>query len=183
MRQHESILWTPRVATIWAILLLAAFVLACEPKSSPPESHIGNAPGPEAAASAVEDYAAKIPEDQTLSGATPSGDLFIVATPSINPIPFQKLVEFEVRVFTDAAHTTPATEVSLDQVRPMMPAHKHGMKNKPEIEKTADGVFRVHGLRFHMQGAGEDGYWTLSFLLRNGAALEEVTFDIQCCRA
>lgn len=183
MTPYKSTPRTLRVATLWALFLLTGALLACEPKSSAPESGVANAPGPQAAADEVEDYTAKIPEDQTLTGATPSGELFVVATPNINPIPFQQLVEFEVRVYTDADRTTLATEVALDQVRPLMPAHKHGMKNKPEIEKVADGVFRVHGLRFHMQGPGEDGYWTLSFLLRNGAALEEVTFDIQCCRA
>lgn len=181
MTQYKSMTWTPRLAKALAVLLLSAAALACEPKSSG-EATRANAPGPQAQAGAL-DYAAEIPEDQTLKGATPSGELFVVATPSINPIPFQKLVEFEVRVFTDAAHTTPAKDVALDQVRPMMPAHNHGMKTLPEIEKTGDGVFRVHGMKFHMQGAGEDGYWTLSFLLRNGDVIEEVTFDLQCCRA
>lgn len=185
MRQNKQITRTPSIATlakIFALLLIASAALACEPKTSSTEADQANAPGPEAEASVV-DYAAEIPEDQTLKGATPSGNLFVVATPSINPVPFQKLVEYEVRVFEDAEHTKPAKDVELDQVRPLMPAHRHGMKTKTEIEKTGDGVFRVHGLKFHMKGEGEDGHWTLSFLLRNGAELEEVTFDIQCCRA
>lgn len=184
MRQNKRSIGTPSPATLlktFALLLIASAALACEPKSATSEAEKANAPAPEA--ESVVDYAAEIPEDQTLEGATPSGNLFVVATPDQNPIPFQKLVEYEVRVFKDAEHTQPAEDVELDQVRPLMPAHRHGMKTQTEIEKVGDGVFRVHGLKFHMKGEGEDGHWTLSFLLRDGSDLEEITFDIQCCRA
>lgn len=185
MAKNISKNWAPAVATlakILLVLLLSSAMLACKANSDSDNATKGNEPGPEAQVSATKN-SAEIPADQTLSGGTPSGDLFVVATPTPNPIPFQKFVEFDVRVYQDAEHTQLAEGVELDQVRPMMPAHGHGMKTKPEIEKTADGVFRVHGLKFHMKGEGKDGYWTLEFLLRTNSGVEMATFDIQCCRA
>jgi len=37
-------------------------------------------------------------------------------------------------------------------------------------------------MQFHMQGDGDDGAWTIDFLLRDAGQLEVIPFDLQCCR-
>lgn len=181
-KQKNRTQFVATLAKVLAVFLVMSTLVACKSKEEPKEEEAAEKSTGSLIAVPNTATMTDIPEDQTLSGAGPSGNLFLVATPSPNPIPFQELVEFEVRVYEDAEHTKLAEGVKLDQVRPMMPAHGHGMKTKPEIEKVEDGVFRVHGMQFHMQGDGDDGAWTIDFLLRDAGQLEVIPFDLQCCR-
>ena len=87
----------------------------------------------------------------------------------------------ELEVF-EPDKTTPAAGVELDQVDAVMPAHKHGMKVAPGVEKVGPGKFRLEGMRFHMRGSGDDGRWVLQALLRQGEQVDQTEIPFQCCR-
>lgn len=44
-----------------------------------------------------------------------------------------------------------------------MPAHKHGMNYRPEVQKVADKIFRGTGMFFHMPGQ-----WQITIDLLSG---------------
>ncbi len=123
-----------------------------------------------------------IPPDQSGEGLTKDKKFFVTFTPTANPIPFQKTFSLEVSVYEPKDHTKKIESVSIDSVRAIMPAHKHGMKVEPKITKVSPGTFKVEGMRFHMQGAGDDGKWVLEFTLNDGKTVDLFTYDLQCCR-
>ncbi len=125
----------------------------------------------------------EIPEDQSGAGPTENDTFYVTYTPTPNPIPFQELFSLDVEVFASKARENHIEGVSLDQVRAIMPAHDHGMKVEPKIERVGPGKFRVRGMRFHMQGAGEDGRWVLEMVLNDGGRIDQTAFEVQCCRA
>ncbi len=125
---------------------------------------------------------AEIPADQTLEGETENGEFYVVMTPEPNPIPFQELFVLDVKVYEDESKATLAEGVGMDQLRAVMPAHGHGMKNAPQIEKTDEGSFTVEGMRFHMQGEGKHGLWVVEAVLNREGTIDQTKFDVQCCR-
>jgi len=54
-------------------------------------------------------------------------------------------------------------DAELRRVDATMPAHRHGMNYRPQIEPLGPGLWRVQGLMFHMSGA-----WELQLDLRRG---------------
>jgi len=126
---------------------------------------------------------ADIPDDQSRQGWSQRRDFYVSVTPSPNPIPFQEIFSLTVTVYEDDTKQSPMTDVGLDQVRAVMPAHDHGMKVDPKIESTqAPGEFRVKGMRWHMKGPGKDGHWKLELVLNTGSTIDTATFDFQCCQ-
>lgn len=123
-----------------------------------------------------------IPADQTMEGKTEGGNFYVVVTPEPNPIPFQQLFALDVKVYETEKAEKRVDGVSLDQVRVTMPAHKHGMKTEPKITANDDGTFTVTGMKFHMQGEGEHGYWLVETVLNKDGAIDQAKFDVQCCR-
>jgi hypothetical protein len=168
----------------WALVLLAiaALAVACEsPKEASPAEE---APEAQDEAETVEQEASQtdIPADQTMSGPTEGGDFYVVITPEPNPIPFQELFELRIEVYDSEARDALVEEIELDQLRATMPSHGHGMKNEPAVSKVDDGVFAAKGMRFHMQGEGEDGLWVVEPLLNHDGDIHQAKFDVQCCR-
>ena len=123
-----------------------------------------------------------IPPDQSGEGLSKDQKFFVTFTPTANPIPFQKTFSLEVAVYEPRDHTKKVEAVSIDSVRAIMPAHKHGMKVEPKVTKVSPGTFKIEGMRFHMQGAGDDGKWVLELTLNDGKAVDLFTYDLQCCR-
>ncbi|QDG50373.1 hypothetical protein FIV42_06385 [Persicimonas caeni] len=123
-----------------------------------------------------------IPADQTMKGKTEGGNFYVVVTPKPNPIPFQELFELDVKVYETEKAEKLVEGVELDQVRATMPAHKHGMKTEPKVAKNEDGSFTVTGMKFHMQGEGEHGYWLVETVLNKDGTIDQAKFDVQCCR-
>lgn len=119
--------------------------------------------------------------DQSWEGTTESGELKVAVTPEPNPIPFQELFALDVEV-ASADGDGSVENVQLDQVRGRMPAHDHGMKTSPKIEKEGAGEFRVRGMKFHMRGDGEDGRWVVEMVLQQDGRVDRAEFDVQCCR-
>lgn len=176
-RHVSALLGAAFVATILLAAcerLPAEQTAAADPAQAPPQTATG---GADTAPGTVQE-----PADQSMRGATKGGHFHLVATPLPNPIPFQKLFEIDVQVFRAGDTETPAADAALDQVRATMPAHRHGMKNEPEIEALGGGKFRVKGMRFHMQGPGQDGHWLLEFVVREGSTIDSAQFDLQCCQ-
>jgi len=132
--------------------------------------HHGDAPNPSG-----------IPEDQSGAGMTKQGKFYVTFAPTKNPIPFQDLFGLEVGVFAPDKKT-PAKTAKLDQVRAIMPAHKHGMNVEPEVKATGEGTFAVSGMRFHMQGEGDDGKWVLELVINDGNDIDTFSHELQCCR-
>ncbi|MGM0559392.1 MAG: hypothetical protein ACQEVA_23615 [Myxococcota bacterium] len=130
---------------------------------------------------ADEDEAAEPRSDQSFAGLSENENFYVEITPEPNPIPFQELFTLEIRVLDPSDKKTPVEGVSIDQVRATMPAHKHGMKVKPEAQKQDDGTFLVDGMKFHMQGPGEHGRWVIEAVLNDGETVEKVSYDVQCC--
>lgn len=123
-----------------------------------------------------------ISKDQSGQGMSEQKRFFVKFAPSINPIPFQGLFSLKVEVFDGKDQKTPAASVKLDEVQALMPAHKHGMKVKPTIKANGAGSFDVDGMRFHMQGKGDDGKWVLKLTLNDGTHVDTFSYDLQCCR-
>ncbi|MEM1347357.1 MAG: hypothetical protein AAGI01_02295 [Myxococcota bacterium] len=122
-----------------------------------------------------------IPEDQSGAGMTKQGKFYVSFAPTANPIPFQELFGLKISVF-GPDKKTPAKDVKLDQVRAVMPAHNHGMNVEPEMQASGEGAFEVSGMRFHMQGEGDDGKWVLELVLRDGEQIDTFSHELQCCR-
>ncbi len=120
-------------------------------------------------------------DDQRRSGPTENDTYFVEVVPEPNPIPFQQLFEFRVRVFEDQVGNSPAKDVDLDQVRARMPAHDHGMKTSPSISEHGPGEFLAEGMRFHMRGEGEDGRWVLQLVFNGPDGIDRANFEYQCC--
>ncbi len=166
--------------TLAALLVLAT--VGCEDKttsSDTPSGHTGHAQQEKAAANAG---AAEIPADQSWSGPTRNEDFYLTVTPVPNPIPFQELFSLEVEVLDPEDRETPIEGATLDEVSATMPAHDHGMKTEPEVVSTGPGRFRVDGMRFHMQGSGEDGRWVIHLLVNASGSIDRADIDVQCCR-
>jgi hypothetical protein len=122
------------------------------------------------------------PNDQSRSGLTDQGRLWVELVPVPNPIPFNKIFEMKVVVRDAAKRDQPAQGVSLDDVRITMPAHGHGMKVKHEILDGAQpGEFLLKGLQFHMNGEGDNGLWAVELILQAQGQIDRVSFDLQCC--
>lgn len=115
----------------------------------------------------------------TISGATEQGHFFVEITPSPAPIPFQELFALDVRVLD--ADKKPLSQVAIDDVRAIMPSHKHGMNVKPEITDQGDGKFHVEGMRFHMRGDGDDGLWVIELVINHQGVIDQTAFEVQCC--
>jgi len=125
---------------------------------------------------------ADIPADQSRAAVTERRQYFLEVEPRPNPIPFQELFELRVRVWQSDARERPVETARLDDVRARMPAHDHGMKTAPESERTGSGEFTVQGMRFHMQGLGEDGRWVVEVVVDGPAGIDRASFEVQCCR-
>jgi len=123
-----------------------------------------------------------IPDDQSRSGWTEREQYFLEVTPRPNPVPFQELFELDVRVWASDRREHPVEGAELDDLRARMPAHDHGMKTAPETERTGPGEFTVRGMRFHMQGLGEDGLWVFELVVDGPDGIDRASFDVQCCR-
>lgn len=158
-------------AYLSCIFLLCIGLAACEPAAKPQPST--PQPPPQELA----------PADQSGQGKSEGGHFWVSYKPTPNPIPFEDSFDLELKVFKGEDQQTPLATAKLDQVRATMPSHNHGMKVEPTIVPGASpGTFLIQGMRFHMQGKGEDGRWLLEFVLRDGATIETASFDVQCCR-
>ncbi len=90
----------------------------------------------------------------------------------ITPIPLklQQTFAIKVAVFTDAAMTQAAEDITLT-VDGRMPQHRHGMNTEPVVRPMTVGVFEVEGMLFHMAGR-----WQLIFdITRNGETVRAQT--------
>lgn len=67
---------------------------------------------------------------------------------------------FEIDIFVCADQQPEAGNMKLDAT---MPAHKHGMNYKPEIQQVANNIYRGSGMFFHMPGE-----WQISVELLSG---------------
>ena len=91
-------------------------------------------------------WACDIPQDWTVMTARQPGT--VIAAVKLPELPIQtgKLFDIDVMICADEVN---ALDLHFDA---LMPAHKHGMNYRPEIEDLANGQFRVSGLFFHMPG-------------------------------
>lgn len=163
-------------AYLSCFFVLCIGLVACEPATKNQATPPAASPTPEASQELA-------PADQSGQGQSKGGHFWVSYTPTPNPIPFEDSFDLELKVFKGEDKVTPLTEAKLDQVRATMPSHHHGMKVEPTIVPgSSPGTFLIQGMRFHMQGKGEDGRWLLEFVLRDGATIETASFDVQCCR-
>lgn len=107
--------------------------------------------------------------------ATNAGGYYVVIAPTPYPPPLNRVFELEVRVFRDAAMTTPAAGESLSVIADAdMPAHGHGMNLVPRTRRIGNGIFRVTGMLFHMPG-----YWEISIDVVKDATRERAIFEVE----
>lgn len=157
-----------------ALLVALSPLVGCESKPKAP-------PAAQAPPKPTSAQGAPAGQDQSGEGLTVGKKFWVKYTPRTNPIPFQELFELELEVLDPADKTTPIAGAKLDQVRAVMPAHKHGMKVKPLVTELAPGKFLVEGMRFHMRGKGDDGLWVLEAVINHEGEIDQTSFDIQCC--
>ena len=119
--------------------------------------------------------------DQSGTVRSLQGHYEVVFTPRPNPIPFQELFEVEVAV-RDPSTGTPVGGARLDRLEAVMPAHGHGMKVEPEIASLGSGIFRVTGVRFHMQGEKDNGRWVFEATVSGPAGPDVARHEVQCCQ-
>jgi len=65
------------------------------------------------------------------------------------PTPVKIGEPFTVDILVCADQQPETGSLKLDAT---MPAHRHGMNYKPEIQPVADNIYRVSGMFFHMPG-------------------------------
>ncbi|MGI9303222.1 MAG: hypothetical protein ACR2RB_11010 [Gammaproteobacteria bacterium] len=121
-----------------------------------------------------------IRQNPHLQGITKNGRYFVRVEPEPPVIPFQELFELKVTVYDGDDHSKRLDDVELARVDAIMTAHGHGMTTQSEVTKDADGAFRVRGMKFHMQGDGEDGLWVIRLLVR-GELDDTAELNVQCC--
>jgi hypothetical protein len=121
-------------------------------------------------------------EDQSGEASTENGSFYVTMAPEPNPIPFQEIFALDVRIYASKSKKEVPEGVQIDQVRAVMPAHNHGMKVEPKVQKEGEGHFRVEGMRFHMQGEGEHGRWVIEVVVNDGSTVDTAKFPVQCCR-
>ncbi|MCK6513124.1 FixH family protein [Myxococcota bacterium] len=122
---------------------------------------------------------------ETMSEATPEGSgairslvtkegtYRVVYVPAPDPIPLNEnfAINFTVTYADGREMALPADlELKADAT---MPAHKHGMLQKPTIQKETTGKYKVDGMKFHMPGQ-----WVMKVDLTSGAKTETVDFEI-----
>lgn len=106
---------------------------------------------------------------------TAEGNYHVVCTPSVQPVPVNELFELEVRVYTDAALSQPASNVAVG-VDADMPAHRHGMTLMPRVApmRASPGAFRATGMLLHMPGE-----WEIYIDVRETGRTERAKFEIE----
>lgn len=77
-----------------------------------------------------------------------------------------------LRVLVEYSNGQPDGEIGL-RVDAAMPAHGHGLVERPVVQPVGRGVFGVEGLRFHMAG-----HWELYFDISTAGYTERAQFDI-----
>lgn len=163
---------TQRLLEVVTLITTLFSLMGCEPKPA-------TSPATRAPVNAAPDVATK--KSQGGEGFTVGKKFWVKYSPKSDPIPFQELFEMELEIYDPTDQKTPVAGVKLDQVRAVMPAHKHGMKVKPIITEISPGKFLVEGMRFHMRGQGDDGRWVLEAVINHEGELDQTSFDIQCC--
>lgn len=172
----------PRTAIVlFALLLGATGGSSCDCSSADPDDRPRRSTHRTADGSGATGPAS-IPDDQTRTGFSNNRLYRLEVAPEPNPIPFQELFELRIEIYGGGNPEKIAEEARIDDLRAVMPAHDHGMKTAPRIERVAPGTFRAHGMRFHMQGADEDGRWVLELVIRGSRGVDRAEFDLQCCR-
>ena len=71
---------------------------------------------------------------------------------------------FAIDILVCSERPTAAGKLKLDAT---MPAHRHGMNYRPEIEKVDGNMFRGTGMFFHMPGQ-----WQISVDIASGDQVE-----------
>ena len=104
-------------------------------------------------------------------GLTAGETYFVHAETTPTPIPFNEYFSVQVQVFAADAQTDPLEEVTVS-INAEMPAHGHGMNERPEVSGPVDGVFQAEGLKWHMEGE-----WELLVYVET----EKATFTVDCC--
>lgn len=110
--------------------------------------------------------------DERRARETSGGSYFVSYEPVPSPIPLNQVFQLKVRVFKDAAMTTPADGVAVT-ADAAMPHHHHGMNLVPRSEQTGPGQFRISGMLFHMPG-----YWEIYVDVKEGARDERARFEV-----
>jgi hypothetical protein len=82
-----------------------------------------------------------------------SGDVRIAFVPRPLPVPVGR--HFDIHFVVCGAALRGGATVAVDAD---MPAHRHGMNYRARVEALPSGVYRAHGLMFHMPGT-----WRLIF--------------------
>jgi hypothetical protein len=99
--------------------------------------------------------------NHTSSVKSNSGNYIVEYRTDPSPIPINEMFELRVNV-RERLKRAPAKYVTLD-VDAGMSVHNHGMNTKPVVERMPNGIFRVHGLLFHMVGT-----WEMTFTVKRG---------------
>ena len=108
----------------------------------------------------------------TRSALTRAGRFQVTWTPSPVPIPINEPFEIEVTVVRPADGQR--VEGATISVSGWMPGHGHGMVRVPQSEEDGRGVYRVHGMLFHMSGS-----WELSIDVIHESVAESVMFELE----
>lgn len=90
-----------------------------------------------------------------------------------DPIPFNRPFELEVRL-TDGADPSRALADAPLSVQALMPGHGHGMLRATRTTHVGDGLYRVEGMLFHMEGA-----WEVLFEVRSDAGVDRAVTEVR----
>ena len=105
------------------------------------------------------------------SATTTGGSYHVAFRPLPDPPPINEPFELEVTL-TDA-EGAPVTDAGL-WVSAWMPEHAHGMHLVPRVVSRKDGLYRLRGMLFHM-----DGLWQLDVDVVREHIAEGVRFELQ----
>lgn len=102
--------------------------------------------------------------------ASSAGTYEVAVAPDPADAPTNELHTWTLTVRDDRGRPVEDAEISVDGD---MPAHGHGLPTSPAVEPaSADGVYRVKGMKFQMAGD-----WFVEFTIRSSVGEDRARFD------
>jgi len=123
---------------------------------------------PPAAAPAVVTRPATL--DTATSRSTEQGLFQIAYTSELDPPAINTVHTWTVHVTTPDGQPVEGARVAVEGG---MPEHNHGMPTMPQVAATANGDYRVEGMKFQMPG-----WWTVTVHVDAGGKQDSVTFNL-----
>lgn len=108
--------------------------------------------------------------DTATSRLTDQGIFQVAYTSELDPPTINTVHTWTVHVTTADGQPVDGARVAVEGG---MPEHNHGMPTLPQVTPSANGDYRVEGMKFQMPG-----WWTVTVQVDAGGQQDSVTFNL-----